>query len=87
MLGELNEKKGDYFGAANNYVQAAKFSDTQILSRRNLLRAVDCYLKSGNFDNADTLIKNLEQNDESLDQLRGELIRIKSKYLVLKSNL
>ena len=87
MLGELNEKEGDYSGAANNYVQAAKFSDTEILSRRNLLRAVDCYLKSGNLDKADTLIKNLEQNDDSLDQLRGELIRIKSKYLVLKSNL
>ena len=87
MLGELNEKEGDYSGAANNYVQAVKFSDTEILSRRNLLRAVDCYLKSGNFDKADTLIKNLEQNDDSLDQLQGELIRIKSKYLVLKSNL
>ena len=87
MLGELNEKEGDYSGAANNYVQAVKFSDTEILSQRNVLRAVDCYLKSGNFDKADTLIKNLEQNDDSLDQLQGELIRIKSKYLVLKSNL
>ena len=87
MLGELNEKEGDYSGAANNYVQAAKFSATEILSRRNLLRAVDSYLKSGNLDKADTLIKNLEQNEDSLDQLRGELIRIKSKYLVLKSNL
>ena len=87
MLGELNEKEGYYSGAANKYVQAAKFSDTEILSRRNLLRAVDCYLKSGNLDKADTLIKNLEQNNDSLDQLRGELIRIKSKYLVLKSNL
>ena len=87
MLGELNEKEGDYSGAADNYVQAVKFSDTEILSQRNLLRAVDCYLKNGNLDKADTLIKNLEQNDDSPDQLRGELIRIKSKYLVLKSNL
>ena len=87
MLGELNEKEGDYSGAANNYVQAAKFSGTEILSRRNLLRAVDCYLKSGNLDKADALIIKLEPKDDSPDQLRGELIRIKSKYLVLKSNL
>ncbi|MDP7528782.1 MAG: tetratricopeptide repeat protein [Candidatus Marinimicrobia bacterium] len=87
MLGELNEKEGDYSGAANNYVQAANFSGTEILSRRNLLRAVDCYLKNGNLDKADALIIKLEPKDDSLDQLRGELIRIKSKYLVLKSNL
>ena len=87
MLGELNEKEGDYSGAANNYVQAVKFSDTEILSRRNLLRAVDCYLKNGNMEKADALIIELELEDDSLDKLRGELIRIKSKYLVLKSNL
>ena len=87
MLGELSEKKGDYSEAANNYVQAAKFSDTEILSRRNLLRAVECNLKNGNLDKADALIIKLELKDDSLDPLQGELIRIKSKYLVLKSNL
>ena len=51
------------------------------------MRAVDCYLKNGNLDKADALIIKLEPKDDSPDQLRGELIRIKSKYLVLKSNL
>ena len=86
MLGELDEKQGDYSEAANNYLEAANFSDTEILSSRNLLRAVDCYLKNDNLDKADALIIKLESKNSSLDQLQGELIRIKSKYLVLKSN-
>ena len=85
MLGELDEKEGDYSGAAENYELAAEIAVTEISSRRNMLRAADCYLKSGDLDKADSLINKVGPEENTLDQLQGEISRIKSKYLVLKS--
>lgn len=85
MLGEVEEVEKNYSAAARNFELASDYAVAEISARRNLMKAAALFLKSGNLEKTQSLLEGLEQPEESVDQLAGDLARLKAQVLIVKS--
>src|SRR3989344_2456373 len=72
-LGEVYEKRRMFFDSAISYEKVAELCVLQPEKIKNFLKAVNSYIKSGNFERADQTAKKSLQ--EANSQLRAEILK------------
>jgi predicted negative regulator of RcsB-dependent stress response len=83
ILAELFAREGGYGSAADHYLRAAKLAYTPVISRRNRLSAVRCYIQIGAYENAVNILNELEEESEDIDPLQSDFKRIRGTLQIL----
>ena len=83
ILAELFVRGGDYGSAADHYLGAAELAYTPVTDQRNRLSAVHCFIQIGEYEIAENLLDELEENGEDIDPLGSDFKRMRGRLLTL----